>query len=200
MKILLGLLASCFSLTLHAAGDLALGKEKAAVCIACHGTNGVSINKDWPNLAGQHASYLVKQLKDFKAGTERNNPVMTGIIANLNENDFADIAAFYASLPIPTAPASSIKLQKLGESLYRNGDFKRHVAACIACHGPDGQGNAQAGFPSLVGQNASYLVLQMQAFKSGQRHNDLNGIMRTTSSKMTEEEMQAVAEYLGTIK
>ncbi|HSS63935.1 MAG TPA: cytochrome c [Gammaproteobacteria bacterium] len=79
-----------------AAGDAAAGKSKAASCGACHGPDGNSANPMWPKLAGQHAAYLVKQLKAFKSG-ERKDPLMSPMAAGLSENDMEDLAAFYAS-------------------------------------------------------------------------------------------------------
>ncbi len=79
-----------------AAGDAKAGKSKSAACAACHGPDGNSINPLWPKLAGQHAAYLEKQLKDFKSGA-RKNPLMSPMAANLSDQDILDIAAFFAS-------------------------------------------------------------------------------------------------------
>ena len=79
----------------HAAGDAAAGKEKAVVCSACHGVDGNSINPLWPNLAGQHAAYLAKQMRAFRSG-ERKDPVMAPMATGLSDADIDDLAAFYA--------------------------------------------------------------------------------------------------------
>ncbi|HAZ7573606.1 cytochrome c4 [Legionella sp. PATHC032] len=171
------------------------GQSKSTVCIACHGPQGISTNPEWPNLAGQHEKYFVKQLKDIKEGKSRSAPTMTAIIANLTEQDMNDLAAYYAKMPIPEGSTPK-KYLKRGEQLYRGGDLNKHIAACIACHGPKGSGNAQAGFPLLSGQHAAYTVMQLQAFKDGKRTNDLNQIMRDISSKMSPEDMEAVAYYI----
>ncbi len=80
-----------------AAGDVAAGKAKAGVCVACHGAAGISPNALWPNLAGQHADYMVKQLKAFKAGT-RKDPLMSPQAAQLSDQDMENLAAYFASL------------------------------------------------------------------------------------------------------
>lgn len=170
-------------------------QKKSEVCTACHGPQGISMNPEWPNLAGQHEKYFVKQLKDIKEGKLRPVPTMTAIVANLNEQDMDDLAAYYAKMPITEGSTPKKYLQR-GEQLYRGGDLNKHIAACIACHGPKGTGNAQAGFPLLSGQNAAYTVMQLQAFKDGKRTNDLNQIMQDISSKMSSEDMEAVAYYI----
>nr|WP_232505626.1 c-type cytochrome [Legionella clemsonensis] len=168
---------------------------KTAVCVACHGQQGISLNPEWPNIAGQHASYILKQLQDYKKVTTRNVPVMTGVVATLTDADMAELAAFYARQPLPEGVTPQ-KYLKRGEQLYRGGDFEKHITACIACHGPRGTGNAQAGFPVVSGQHAPYTVQQLQAFKENKRSNDLNSIMRDISSRMSQEDMEAVAYYM----
>ncbi len=79
-----------------AAGDMAAGKSKSASCGACHGPDGNSTNPTWPKLAGQHAAYVVKQLKAFKSG-ERKDPLMSPMAAGLSEKDMQDVAAYYAA-------------------------------------------------------------------------------------------------------
>ena len=196
MKKMAYFLALSASFSSYATGDYQAGQEKATVCVACHGPNGVSINPVWPNLAGQHVRYLIKQLRNFKLKKGREDPSMTPMAVNLSKQDIADLAVFYAKQPIP-AGSTPQKYLKRGEQLYRGGDFSQHITACIACHGPKGTGNAQAGFPVLSGQHAAYTVLQLQAFKTGKRRNDLNSIMHDISSRMSTEDMEAVANYIA---
>ena len=172
------------------------GQEKTAMCAGCHGVQGVSLNPDWPNLAGQHASYLAKQLRDYKDGNARNAAIMTPMVMQLSDEDIKEIAAFYASLPLPVDKTSE-KKQTRGEELYRRGDLDKHITACITCHGPQGTGNAQAGFPVIAGQQPGYTVQQLLAFKDKLRKNDLNSIMRDISGRMSREDMEAVANYLA---
>lgn len=172
------------------------GEEKAIVCAACHGPAGVSTNPEWPNLAGQHRAYLVKQINDMKQAKLRASPIMAPMIENLTSKDIQDLASYYSQQPIPAGVTPKAYLSK-GERLYRGGDFDKHITACIACHGPRGTGNAQAGFPVVSGQHAAYTVLQLQQFKTGQRKNDLNSIMRDISQRMSSDDMLAVANYIA---
>ncbi|CDZ76031.1 Cytochrome c4 precursor [Legionella massiliensis] len=168
---------------------------KTALCAACHGQQGQSTNPEWPSLAGQHASYLIKQLQDFQQAKTRNALTMTGLSSSLSETEIKELAEFYARQHLPKGSTPE-KYLKRGELLYRGGDFAKHITACIACHGPQGTGNAQAGFPVLTGQHAQYTIQQLQAFKDGKRSNDLNSIMRDISARMSQEDMEAVAYYV----
>lgn len=185
----------CSPLIIYAQENPQTGQNKAAVCTACHGQQGISTNPIWPNLAGQSEKYMVKQLREIKQGTLRNVPTMTAIMANLNEQDMDDLAAYYAKMPLAEGITPKKYMQR-GEQLYRGGDFEKHITACIACHGPKGTGNAQAGFPVLSGQHAAYTVLQLQEFKDGKRKNDLNHIMQDISGRMSQDDMEAVAHYI----
>lgn len=178
-----------------AAGDAAAGKAKSGTCAGCHGMDGNSANPEWPNLAGQHPRYLEKQLKDFKAGTDRSNPTMAGMVAALSEADMADLAAYFSSLPRKVGAADE-SLVELGQKIYRGGNPATGVAACIGCHGPTGAGNPAANFPALSGQHAKYVENQLKAFRSGQRKNDAGKMMRSIASKMSDEEIKAVASYV----
>lgn len=170
-------------------------EDKIMLCAACHGPKGISSNPQWPNLAGQHSTYLAKQLRDMKIGTLRNPSTMAGIVASLSQQDIDDLAGYYAKM---TAADGATKQQflKRGEQLYRGGDMTKHITACIACHGPKGTGNAQAGFPHLAGQHAMYTMMQLNAFKKGSRTNDLNHIMQDISNRMSDEDIEAVAHYI----
>ena len=184
------------SWTLHAEGDPKAGKAKAFLCSACHGSKGVSPNTSWPNLAGQHEDYTRKQLHYFKAGKQRYAPMMSPMVATLDAQDIEDLAAYYAQLPIPKA-ASTTEPSLRGKQLYRQGDSGQRIPACITCHGPDGRGNASAGFPVIAHQQIEYTIQQLQAFKSQTRSTDPMAIMRTMSAKLSAEDMRAVAEYLA---
>jgi len=194
--ILIGL-SSLISFNLVAA-DSAAGKSKSAVCAGCHGADGNSANGVWPILAGQHASYLVKQLNNFKSA-ERADPIMQGMAAALGEEDIQDIAAYYASQK--SKPVAFDKaLVARGESIYRGGITEISVAACMACHGPDGAGNGPAVYPSLKGQHTDYLILQLKKFRDGTRANDSYSIMRSLAARMSDEEIMAVAAYISAIQ
>jgi len=178
----------------QAAGDAAAGMKKSQTCAACHGADGNSINPAWPSLAGQHAEYLTKQLKEFKSG-KRENAQMSPMAANLSDQDIADLAAYFSSRKIKTGTADPA-LVNLGQKIYRAGNIDAGVPACLACHGPAGLGNPAAGYPAMGGQHAAYAQAQLKAFREGLRTNDPNEIMRTIVGRMTDEEIKAVSEYM----
>jgi cytochrome c553 len=179
------------------AADAEAGKAKSAVCAACHGADGNSANPIWPSLAGQHASYLYKQLMDFKEG-RRVNASMTGMVAPLSEEDMRDLAAFYEG-QAPKAVAVDDKLLELGETIYRGGITETSVPACMGCHSPSGEGNGPAAWPALKGQHPEYIVLQLQGFQLEHRANDTGRMMRNVAARMSEMEMKAVAAYAAAL-
>lgn len=190
----ISLLMLASSHSFAAGGDPAKGKTLSATCAACHSADGNSVNPVWPKLAGQHASYIVKQLKDFKAGN-RVNAQMTAMVAPLTDQDMEDIGAYFASQKT-TLGAANPELIELGEKLYRAGDSENGVAACMACHGPNGAGNPAALYPALSGQHATYTDAQLKMFKTEERSNDANKIMRTIAGPMTKQQIEAVSEYI----
>ena len=179
-----------------AAGDAKAGKAKAVTCAGCHGPNGNSSNPPWPKLAGQHASYIAKQLADLKAGKTRSDPLMGAQAAGLSPQDMADLGAYYAK-QTGSQGAADEKLAAAGAKLYRGGNKKSGVAACIACHGPTGAGNPAAKFPMLSGQHAPYIEKAMKDFRSGARSNDMNKMMQNIAEKMSDKEIKAVASYIS---
>ena len=179
-----------------AAGNAKAGKAKADACLGCHGVNGNSTNPMWPKLAGQHAKYLSKQLADFKAGKKRSDPTMAAMVAALSQKDMNDLGAYYASLT-GSQGAADEKLAAAGAKLYRGGNKKKGVSACIACHGPTGAGNPAANFPKLSGQHAAYVEKAMKDFRTGARTNDMNKMMQNIAEKMSDKEIQAVASYIS---
>jgi cytochrome c553 len=191
---LLALLSLVAAATAQAAGDAAAGKTKSASCAACHGPDGNSPTPAFPKIAGQHAAYLEKQLHEYKSGT-RVNATMNAMAAPLSDQDIADLAAYFESQEVTIGEAAEDKVV-LGERIYRAGNMASGVAACAACHGPTGAGNPMAKFPSLHGQHADYTVLQLQHFRSGERNNDAGAMMRGVAGKMTDAEIEAVAQYI----
>jgi len=181
--------------SVHAAGTVEAGQAKSATCMACHGMDGNSANPEWPSLAGQHSSYILKQLKHFKAG-ERQNPLMSPMAMILADQDMEDLAAYFASqTPRPTGETEPSKLQR-GQNIYRAGIASKGVPSCAGCHGPSGQGIPGAAFPMIGGQHAVYAAIQLRSYKSGARATDPNSMMRTIASKLTDEDIDAVASYL----
>ncbi|MCG3883628.1 cytochrome c4 [Photobacterium leiognathi] len=184
-------------------GNIEAGKAKAATCAACHGTDGnAAAMPQYPKLAGQHPGYIEKQLKEFKLAMStggkqgRNDPVMGGMVAALTDQDMADLAAYFSSLPISDNTSSEESIE-VAQQLYRFGDAERGVAACIACHGPRGNGTSLSGFPKISGQNAEYVKLQLEKFRSGDRANDMNAMMRSVAAKLSDEEINALSQYVG---
>jgi len=175
-------------------GDAEAGAQKAAVCGACHGMNGNSVNPEWPNLASQHAGYIASQLQLFKDGV-RNNVIMAPNAMLLGEQDMADLAAYFSQQTLQGLEADP-SLYKAGEKVYRAGDASRGLPACIACHGPSGEGNGPAHYPSLRGQHSVYTYTQLKAYANGERKPAANNMMQDIAPKLTDEEMRAVASYL----
>ncbi len=176
------------------AGDASLGSQKAVVCAACHGPTGSSINPEWPNLAGQGEPYVAQQLAAFKAGT-RVNALMTPMAAALSEDDMKDLGAHFAQ-QTPAGGEADASNWKAGEKIYRGGEKERGIPACIACHGPQGRGNAPAKYPALRAQHAVYTYNQLKAFKDGSRKPEGNDIMQAITERMTDDEMRALASYV----
>lgn len=178
----------------QAAGDAEAGKTKSAVCLACHGPDGNSPNPIWPKLAGQHPTYIIKQLTDLKAG-DRKDPLMSPMAAPLSEQDIQDLAAYFSSQTQSTGTAAADQVE-LGEKIYRAGNTASGVAACMACHGPTGIGNPAANFPRVSGQHAQYVEKALKDFRSGTRANDAQKMMQGVAAKMTDAEIAAVAQYV----
>jgi len=183
-------------------GKAASGEAKAALCSACHGPNGNSVNPEWPRLAGQSAVYIAEQLKLFRSGV-RDNPIMKPLAASLSEQDINDLAVYFEA-QTPTGLEADPSYWKGGEAVYLSGDAARGVPACVACHGPVGRGNLAAGYPALRAQQSVYVVKQLNDYASGARYTganppqtDPNAVMMLTLAKrMTPEEIRDVASYV----
>jgi cytochrome c553 len=180
------------------AGSAEAGATKAVVCQACHGANGNSTNPEWPSLAGLGAGYIADQLKNFKDG-KRTNPVMMPNVAGLQDQDMADLGAYFNSLPNLGLEADPSYWQA-GEKLYRGGDEARAIPACMACHGPTGGGNEAAKFPALRGQQSVYVSKQLNDYASGARSTGPNAIMQTIAKRLSPEDIRNLASYLQGIR
>ncbi len=179
----------------NAGGDAAAGKSKSAACAACHGPNGNSpANPIWPKLAGQHPGYIKNQLMAFKSGA-RKDQTMSPMAAPLKDQDIDDLTAYYSGQSQSEGSAAADKV-KLGEKIYRAGNPGTEVAACMACHGPTGIGNAPANFPRISGQHAAYIEKALKDFRAGSRNNDTGAMMRGVAARMTDKEIAAVAQYI----
>jgi cytochrome c553 len=190
-----------------AEGDANKGKIKSATCVACHGANGNSMVPNFPKIAGQGEKYLLKQLKDFKSN-KRQNALMAGIVAGLSAEDMQDLSAYFSQQKITQGVASKTADIALGEKLYRGGDKARGIAACMACHGPQGAGIPSAGFPALASQHATYTAQQLKDFrqvainaqtdaKAPARMNDDRKMMVAFAKSLTNKEIEALAQYIA---
>ncbi|MDC0127533.1 cytochrome c4 [Methylophilaceae bacterium] len=164
------------------------------LCIACHAIDGNSSVPANPKLAGQHAAYITKQLKNFKMGL-RENAVMAGMVANLTEEDMKNLGYYFSEQNILLSSAKKNGVGSIGENIFRAGIKNKGVAACASCHGPSGHGIPDK-YPRLNAQHSEYTLAQLNAFRLELRKNDPAGVMRTIAQKLTEEEMQSVADYI----
>jgi cytochrome c553 len=196
LAVLLAFVGAAGSVT--AAGNAAAGKTKSAVCAGCHGVDGNSAAPNFPKIAGQDGQYIAKQLADFKSGA-RKDPTMVGMVAGLSKKDMDDLGAYYASQKRATGVASAnADALKKAERLYRGGDAKNGIAACMSCHGPAGVG-IPPRFPAVSGQHATYSQKQLLDFKSGTRKND-GEIMTRIAFRRSEAEIKAVSEYMAGLR
>ena len=184
----------------HKSGDDSNGSSLVATCAACHGNDGNSINTDWPSLAGQNQKYLYDQLVYFVNG-ERKNALMTAVIPylkTLSSDELFDIAAFYAESSASVGQADSdVDLLALGESLYRAGDLSRGIPACTACHSLYGEGNIQAGFPKISGQQKGYLISTLKEYRSQSRNaGNYALVMQAASANLKDNDIEALANYM----
>ena len=204
-------------LSLAFAAGAAKAEEKAAakpdpakaqqtattLCAACHGADGNSVAAVNPKLAGQHAEYLYKQLKNFKAAdgkpADRNNAIMGGMVAALDDDDMKGLAAYFAAQKLKPESAKDAKTVEVGQKLYRAGDSAKGLPACAGCHGPAGAG-IPAQYPRISGQYAEYTEAQLKAFRAGERANDPNQMMRVIALKMTDPEIKALSDYIAGLR
>ncbi len=200
--IFTGLLLSLLAVSnvVHALGDAEAGKAKSAACGGCHGLDGNSPMDTYPKLAGQNERYIAKQLAEFKANDTRKNAIMMGMAAAVSEADAADIGAYFQSKSVSSAaPFDADKIAR-GRDLYNGGDLQKGIPACKACHGPTGGGNAGMGYPQLGGQYVNYTLAQLKAFKDGSRRNDDKALMRSVVEKLSDTDLESLANYIASLK
>lgn len=187
-------------------GDLNKGKALAESCKSCHGDKGQGMKEETrdgetlpaiPALAGQVATYTYKQLRDYANGS-RSHDSMTGIAKGLKEQDAADVAVWFSSLPAQENKSGSRNLAR-AEKMVEEGDGKRILPPCFVCHGGNGQGEKQ-DIPALVGQQADYFARTLLEYKNGQRHNDIYSRMRLIAQQLSEDEIRELAQYYQQLK
>ncbi|WP_296405488.1 c-type cytochrome [Psychrobacter sp.] len=182
-------------------------------CAACHGMMGVSVVPTQPNLAGQNVRYLFKQLRNFKTGY-RINGIMQAQIANLNEQDLANVAGYFSEQKPWGAFAGNPATAEEASHLFLGGDKKRGVIACSGCHDPKGAGNAYAAFPRIGGQHAEYLGIQLKRFRAAGRDDDVpkdqkrfndgakegdKGMMQVVASKLSDRDIKILSQFVSAV-
>ena len=175
---------------LYNSGDTTRG---VVACITCHGPKGQSAVATWPKLSAQHAAYTAKQLKNFKEGS-RANAIMMGMSMPLNDQDMVNIATYLSQQTPSQGVAQSKETIELGKSIYRGGIASKGVPACAGCHSPNGAG-IPSQYPRQGGQWAEYSYNQLISFREGTRKNSVQ--MTTISSKLSDQEMKAVSDYMA---
>ena len=182
-------------------GDAKAGEEKAVLCGGCHGSDGNSDDAAYPRLAGQYAGYIVKQIMDFQKGYRANNDTMSGMAEVVaSEQDAKDMGSYYAQQEMKGSLATPDKeLVATGEKLFREGNAKSGVPACINCHDENGKGKSAsvAVFPVIGGQYRDYLIKQLKDFRDDGRANDPAGMMTAASEKLSDQDIEALANYLS---
>ena len=189
------LLVGVFGASLvHAAEPAPVPQQVTQMCAACHGVDGNSAVAMYPKLAGQFKEYAARQLVEFKSNV-RQSPVMSPIAATLTDEDIASLSTYFSAQEPKPGTAKTEGVGSRGEQIYRAGIPELKVAACASCHGPAGAG-IPVQFPRLAGQHAEYTLSQLKLFRSGERANDLSSMMRTIASRLSDQDMMAVADYI----
>jgi len=199
----LNFVSSAFAAEAPPVGNAEAGATKAAVCAACHGATGNSVNPEWPNLAAQHHEYIYEQLTLLK-GVVRVAPLMNPMAVALSPQDMADLAAYFEK-QAPTGLEADPALWQAGEKLYRGGDAKRGIPACSGCHGPNGRGNGPAGWPQIRAQQPAYVASQLKNYSTKVRYAVVAGqpappakaeMMYDIASRLGEDDVKALTAYL----
>ncbi|MDH4056441.1 MAG: cytochrome c4 [Gammaproteobacteria bacterium] len=181
-------------------GSAEAGKARALTCGACHGAEGVSSNPMWPNLAGQNAPYVLAQLKAFKDG-DRKDPLMSAQAMMLSDEDMANLAVYFESLPAAAQAVADENLLDRGQSLYRGGNLEDKTSACLACHGPTGRGNPAAAYPALRGQHAAYTAKQLNDYRDGARTTGSKvHMMQDIAANLDKADIAALSSYVQGLK
>lgn len=175
------------------AGDAASGAQlnESLMCSSCHGKEGLPPTNRWPSVAGQLESYTYKMLLDYQSGARNEDNranIMTAVADMMTPQDMADVAAYYASLQAPTLQ------QQAAPTLVTDGDKGRLITACASCHGLSGQGGIK-GTPAITGQTAETLKRALEMYRSGDRDSDLYSVMRQASQRLTDSEIDSLADY-----
>lgn len=183
-------------------GDPKAGEQAAAMCVACHQTDGSGMNipggESWPSIAGLNAEYLYKQKKDV-VSQSRNSPTMMPFLSMLDDQQYKDVSVYYSQLPTTQGAFDSEATEEElnhGKKLATEGDWDRYIVPCSSCHGPDNLG-AGDSFPRLAGQHAGYIADQLNAWQSGKRNNDPQHLMLAIAERLNDKDIRAVSQWLS---
>lgn len=177
-------------------GDPVAGMSGSQLCQGCHGEFGLSVENLIPNLAGQYADYIAKQLRDFQSGA-RTHQIMSAMAKTISDTELVNIAAYYASQNQMHGDGTGNN--PVGMNLFLNGDAARTIPSCISCHGKNGKGQAPniATYPLIGGQHKAYLRTQLLHWRSGERSNSPEGVMNKAAKSLTDAEIEALSDYLS---
>ena len=191
--ILVGGLSLVYCVSALATGDAAEGQAKAALCAACHGQDGNSVSPEFPKIAGQVPGYIAAQLAAYKSG-KRPSQIMAGLVVSLTEQDMADIDAYYSQFEQTQASIAEtdIAAAERGRELYRIGASKYSIPACMACHGPAGNG-IPSRYPKVSGQYKEYLMQSLHEFKDASRVSDE---MNPIAFRLSAQQIEDLAIYM----
>jgi cytochrome c553 len=180
------------------AGDSVVGKDKSQLCQGCHGEEGISIEPLAPKLAGQYSDYIVKQVRNYQAGT-RTHQIMNAMAATLTDEELIDIGNYFASRTMMKGDGSGDN--PVGKNIFLKGDIKRMVIACVNCHGVNGKGLTPktSAFPVLGGQHRAYIRGQLINFREGIRSNSPGAIMNRIAKSLSDAEIDALADYVSSL-
>lgn len=196
--ITLSLLLLATSGTVFAGGNPIAGKDKIILCMGCHGADGSGSSSLFPKLAEQGEAYLAKQIRDFKSGA-RKEEHMTSMAETIDPADIDNIAAYFSGQPHKKGNSSTAETTT-GRQIYSTGITGKGVTACISCHGKQALGVPVLKYPSLAGQYQEYLVKTLKDFRSGMRNNDPGKVMQSIATKLSDQEIDAVANYIGGLR
>jgi cytochrome c553 len=178
------------------AGNPVTGKNKSELCQGCHGEKGVSLDEMVPNLSGQYAYYIAKELRNFQSGV-RTHLIMSDLAKTINDAELTDIATYFASQK--KMQGNGPGNNPAGKKLFLKGDPSRKIPACESCHGVNGKGKAPniSTYPVIGGQHKEYLRAQLVNWRSGERSNSPGSIMNRFAKPLTDAEIEALADYLS---
>jgi cytochrome c553 len=174
------------------AADIAAGKEKAELCVGCHGENGVSQMENMPSLAGQPDQFIQWQLVYFRAGA-RKNEQMQPIVEQINNEDIRNLGAYFASLPPPKNETADDDPE-----LSKKGAQAAAGRRCASCHLDTYAGTK--GVARLAGQREDYLLKALRDYKGGLRSGGSQAAMAEVAFPLHDEEIVALAHYLAHLK